>query len=308
MGNIKWDKKGLLFTPDTEKWWMKTHTAAPTVINLKDNKFRIFFCGRDIKNRSQIGFFDVTVNNEVLHIDNVCEEPILENGKLGCFDDNGVTPSCAVKYEDKIYLYYIGWNPGSTTRMNIFGGLATANSFESKFERYSMAPIIERSKINPYINTSPFVLYDKVWRMYYVAGIEWVHKDLPRYNIQYCESNNGLDWCREGKVSIDFENENEVALARPWVIKDNDLYRMWYCKKSLDTEYELGYAESFDGITWNRKDDLAGVDAGSLGWDSEMVAYPSVFKFGDKYFMLYNGNGYGMSGIGYAVGIESPLL
>jgi predicted GH43/DUF377 family glycosyl hydrolase len=83
---------------------------------------------------------------------------------------------------------------------------------------------------------------------------------------------------------------------------------MWYCKKSLDTEYEFGYAESLDGITWDRKDDLAGVYPSSLGWDSEMVAYPSVFKFGDKYFMLYNGNGYGMSGIGYAVGTESSFL
>ena len=37
------------------------------------------------------------------------------------------------------------------------------------------------------------------------------------------------------------------------------------------------------------------------GWDSEMVCYPYVFEYNDKLYMLYNGNGYGKTGIGLAV-------
>ena len=183
--------------------------------------------------------------------------------------------------------------------MNIFGGLAIKSSNSGKFKRYSKAPIIERNKINPYINTSPFVLRDiDLWRMYYVAGVEWVHKDLPRYNIQYAESLDGLEWQRQGHVCIDFKDDEETALARPYVLKDDGVYKMWFCHKGDD--YRMGYAESLDGINWERKDELAGLDVSVSGWDSQMVAYPCVFRHDDFYYLLYNGDNYGFGGAGYA--------
>jgi hypothetical protein len=35
-------------------------------------------------------------------------------------------------------------------------------------------------------------------------------------------------------------------------------------------------------------------------WESEMQAYPHVFDWNDSRMMLYNGNGFGQSGIGLA--------
>src|SRR3546814_19574077 len=68
------------------------------------------------------------------------------------------------------YLYYIGWNPGSTVRMHLFGGLAVSTDGGRSFERASRAPVIERCAVNPYLNTAPFVLHeDGNWRMYYVT-------------------------------------------------------------------------------------------------------------------------------------------
>ena len=65
---------------------------------------------------------------------------------------------------------------------------------------------------NPLINkTFPFVISitDNLYYMYYVAGVEWIHKDLPKYNIQLAISNNGLDWKRDGHVCIDFKNKED---------------------------------------------------------------------------------------------------
>ena len=61
-----------------------------------------------------------------------------------------------------------------------------------------------------------------------------------------------------------------------------------------------GYAESSDGITWQRQDSRAGLPVSSEGWDSEMIAYGIVFRHGEALQMLYNGNGYGRTGIGIA--------
>ena len=74
---------------------------------------------------------------------------------------------------------------------------------------------------------------------------------------------------------------------------------MWYCY-AIDN-YRIGYAESEDGIAWERKDDEVGIDISESGWDSEMIEYPFVFEHKGRKHMLYNGNEYGKEGIGYAV-------
>ncbi|MEP5069850.1 MAG: hypothetical protein ABJQ96_04225, partial [Crocinitomicaceae bacterium] len=65
-----------------------------------------------------------------------------------------------------------------------------------------------------------------------------------------------------------------------------------------------GYAESLDGIEWERKDREVGIDVSEAGWDSEMVCFPSVIKVKDKTFMFYNGNNNGKTGFGVAELIE----
>jgi hypothetical protein len=65
--------------------------------------------------------------------------------------------------------------------------------------------------------------------------------------------------------------------------------------------YRAGYATSRDGLTWERRDAEAGIDVSDDGWDSEMIAYPHVFEHAGRTYMLYNGNGYGKTGIGLAL-------
>jgi hypothetical protein len=74
---------------------------------------------------------------------------------------------------------------------------------------------------------------------------------------------------------------------------------MWYACRG--ETYRIGYAESADGLSWKRHDAQAGIDVSEEGWDSEMIAYPWVFDHGGRRYMLYNGNGYGETGIGLAV-------
>ena len=75
-----------------------------------------------------------------------------------------------------------------------------------------------------------------------------------------------------------------------------------------DEKYRIGYAESEDGIRWERCDALGGIDVSTDGWDSFMVAYPHVVKVHGQLHMFYNGNGFGRTGIGYAIEAESDQL
>ena len=137
--------------------------------------------------------------------------------------------------------------------------------------------------------------------MWYVSGTGWsVERGQPRhaYHIKYAESPDGIRWTRTGTVCIDYASPAEYAISRPTVIHDGTIYRMWFSARG--EAYALGYAESRDGISWERDDRRAGLERSPDGWDSDMIAYPFVFTRGTTLSMLYNGNGYGRSGFGYA--------
>jgi hypothetical protein len=213
-----------------------------------------------------------------------------------------VTGGCLVEHGGRHYLYYSGWSLGRSVPFYFYVGLAVSDDGGVSFERVSAAPILERSAVDPFLTASPSVLVeDGRWRMWYVSGTGW---DGPRhrYHVRYAESADGVDWRRTGKVSLDFAGPDEYAFGRPWVIRDPDRYRMWYSVRG--DAYRLGYAESADGDRWERLDDQAGIEPSADGWDAEMIAYPAVVDVGDQRFLLYNGAGYGRTGIGYA-GMEN---
>jgi predicted GH43/DUF377 family glycosyl hydrolase len=270
----------------------------PTPLRLEKSLVRIYFSGRNDNNQSHIGWALIDLND--LRVVECSAEPVLRPGPLGCFDDNGVTPSCVVSDKGETLLYYIGWNPGSTVRMHLFGGLAISRDQGQTFERWSNAPIIERTRANPYLNTAPFVLKDgDRWRMYYVGGTGWLHRDLPRYNIQIAESADGRHWTREGKTAIPFGSEDENALARPFVLNEDGVYKMWFAHKGA--AYRMGYAESHDGLQWERDDSFGALDVTAGQFDSEMVEYFAVVPHEGRKIMFYNGNDYGRNGFGVAI-------
>ncbi|MGB1289156.1 MAG: hypothetical protein ACPG7F_21660, partial [Aggregatilineales bacterium] len=143
---------------------------------------------------------------------------------------------------------------------------------------------------------------DGLWRMWYTSCERWeMHNGNPRhyYHIRYAESRDGIHWQADGRVCIDFKDEHEYAIARPHVLKSDTGYEMWYSYRG--DAYRIGYATSDDGLSWTRHDDKAGIDVSDSDPDSEMLAYPVVFEHEGRRHMFYNGNGYGKSGICYAI-------
>jgi hypothetical protein len=90
------------------------------------------------------------------------------------------------------------------------------------------------------------------------------------------------------------------------VYKEDGRYKMlyshrdvWNYRSDRAQSYRLAYAESADGIAWTRGE--AGIDRSESGWDSEMMEYCYVYRYHDQTYLFYNGNGFGKTGIGYAV-------
>lgn len=297
-----WSKKGLIFQPNSNLEWMKTHAALPIALPIKDNLFRIYFSTRNSHNQASVGYVELDITNpkEILH---VSENPVLTLGKIGCFDDSGVMAHSIVDVNGKLYLYYTGWNQSKTVPFRWAIGLAISEDNGKTFERISEGPILDRNTIDPYFAASPTVIFEEnLWKMWYISGQGWHSvsgKLFNPYHIRYAESEDGVNWKRQGHVAIDFKTKDETRIGRASVIKTKNFYQMWYSYASKN--YEMGYAESDDGINWIRKDEESGINISKTGWDSEMIEYPFIFRHNEKTYLLYNGNNYGETGFGYAL-------
>jgi hypothetical protein len=300
---MKWRKQGLIFVPSGEWWWARSYATVPTAEVLDDQRIRIYFASLDENRYGRIGYVDVAGDNPSRILD-VSKEPILDIGELGAFDDCGVNPSCVVNVQGSKYLYYIGWQRCERVPYMLFLGLAVSDD-SLTFRRAYQTPILDRTVAEPFLRSAVTILEEsQIFRAWYVCGLGWTQLNsilYPIYVIRYAESNDGVHWNASLHTCIDFADEDEFGFGRPWVVRDENTYKMWYSIRSRARPYRIGYAESSDGLHWNRRDDEVGIDVSDSGWDSEMICYPSVIDLKGKRYMFYNGNRHGSSGFGYAV-------
>ena len=298
-----WRKLGRIFVPAGNCPWAQSHASVPIAEHITEDRFRIYYTSRDVENRSHVSWYEMDLNNpaEVLE---EATQPVLAPGKLGSFDMDGVMASTLVQHGNESRLYYIGWNRSVGVPFRNAIGLAIRETINGTFKRVSDGPVLDRGLTDPYFLSSHDVLIDEAsWHMWYLSGLDWLPSNPPAstYNLRYALSEAGIVWQRHGLVAIRFAHRNEIAIARPTVIRDGCLWRMWFCYRGTDFPYQIGYAESEDAVEWMRQDAKAGISASETGWDSEMICYPHVFDHGGRRYMLYNGNGFGASGIGLAI-------
>lgn len=303
---MKWKKLGRIFNLENNIGGITCYAALPVYLQIEEDVFRIFVTGRDNEGRGHAYYVDYNMKDK--KIINQSVKPSFSPGKRGCFDDNGAAISSLLKEKDNtIRAYYVGIDVGAMTRYNASIGLAETNNNGETFVRKYEGPIVTQDKNNPYFVAAPFVIYDEsIYKMWFPACRGWEFRDdywFHYYNIEYAESTDGINWKRNNSIAIDFQDEYEYAAGRPYVIKENNIYKMWFCSRaSKDAPtYRIRYAESKDGKNWTRYDNQEGLDISESGWDSEMICYPNIFDYNGNRYMLYNGNRYGKTGFGLAI-------
>lgn len=303
---MKWEKKGLIYCPNGDNEWAQHSALTPTPVLIDESTIRVFAGLRDDKGVSRIGYVDVQANNPSI-IKAVSDVPVLDVGIPGTFDDNGVILGDIITQNNVMYMYYIGFQLVEKVKFLAFTGLATSKDNGSTFQRYSNAPILDRSDNEIFFRAIHSSLFENgVWKAWCGVGSDWVWINgipYPKYDVRYYESTDGVNFPEKGVVCIG-NTENEYRIGRPRVIKRDNLYKMFYTKGTLKKEYLPGYAESVDGINWVRRDENIGIAPSGTGWDSNQLCYPAIITSGDKTYMFYNGNDYGKTGFGYAELLE----
>lgn len=304
MNKRTWKKLGRVYVADGHHHWAQSHAYLPTSMMLDEDRIRVYAAFLDRQRIGRVGYVDLNAKNP-LEVLKVSDRPVLDIGEAGAFDDNGVSPLCLVEARDHLRLYYVGWQLGVRARYFLFTGLAVSEDGGENFQRWSRAPILERSHGELFVRSGAHVrLENGRWKAWYVAGDSWLDLDgrqVPRYNVRYLESGDGISWGQHGEVSLDFANDDEFGFGRPFLLREKEFYRMWYSLRTFSKGYRIGYAESEDGRHWLRKDHQAGIDVSGTGWDSRMVCFACIQRTRYGTYMFYNGNNYGESGFGAAL-------
>lgn len=306
---IEWRKQGKLFQPDGAHGWMNSHAQIPTVLVLED-RLRVYFATRPQNDLTLTTFVDLdrTDPKKVIYIH---DRPVLELGKRGMFDSHGLMPNYVTARDGRIFLYYVGWYRGSSIPYHNAVGLAVSDDGGITFQRLFDGPILDRTPPEPYSMGSISIVENQgVHHMFYTYVFDWLEvndKLEPIYHIRHATSEDGIEWKKSGRICIKDRYRGE-AVARPSIVFENGVYHMWFCYRGSEDfrggrdSYRIGYASSVNLLDWERDDDLAGITVSESGWDSAMITYPCVVEVDDHYFMFYNGNGFGASGFGYAIG------
>ncbi|SQC01815.1 hypothetical protein [Clostridium tetanomorphum] len=178
---MKWIKKGQIYKPGLQ----------PTPYKFSDNIIRIFAGFRDENGVSRVHYIDVNSSNPSKVI-KVSQKPVLDIGKEGCFDDNGVVPCAVIEYKNKLYMYYAGYQLGNKVRMLIFSGLAVSSDRGETFKRYLNTPIMERTSYETLFRVIHSIVFeDGIFKVWYGGGNcfkKGKYKTLPIYDIRYGET------------------------------------------------------------------------------------------------------------------------
>jgi sucrose-6-phosphate hydrolase SacC (GH32 family) len=304
---MRWKKLGIIYCPKGENPWAKSHAMIPTPIQLNAEVIRVFTTFCDAEGVGRPGYVDLSAIDPT-QVLGVSSTPLLDLGANGSFDENGILVCSVVDAGNgQIFMYYVGFELGVKIRYRLLTGLAISEDGGNTFSRYSKCPILERSDEELHFRAGPFCSKTpEGFRLWYVAGSDWISlngKPMPIYDIRYMESKDGIHWPKEGQVVLPVTRDDEHGFGRPAVIPNaKGGYSMFYSiRRRSFGAYRLGYAESTDGIHWNRLDESLNLDVTSGSFDSDGIMYAYPLEVNGKLYLFYNGNEFGKDGFALAV-------
>jgi predicted GH43/DUF377 family glycosyl hydrolase len=184
-------------------------------------------------------------------------------------------------------------------------GLATSDDGLT-WTKYAGNPVLEAGEAGEwddgYVYGPEVIFNGSTYEMWYGGMHEW----LGFSEVGYATSADGIEWTKHPGnpvMSPTPDSWDEAAVWPRTTLFDGERYRMWYSGALGGTpspqSWDIGYAESVDGVSWVKHP--VPVLSGGVGdvWDHYVIWDPDVHYDGSTYQMWYTGLNYDHA-IGYA--------
>jgi hypothetical protein len=314
---LRWRRRGLVAAPTGDDAWA-THAQVPTVLELDNRLWRIYVAARNVANRSRVVAIDVDPGDG-MRVLRVHPRPVLAFGAPGAFDADGVGPSCVLRVGDRIVLYYVGMAVAADVPYQSAIGCAVSDDGGLTFERLAATPIF-----GPVVRASVWVSMPMVrdtldgHEMVFTHATRWSEVDgrlEAEYGIAHTRSRDGLAWDDVVTIVRDPRAEHAAGLTRAWIATTPaGETRLWYARRGPhfrrrpEDAYRIASVPYLDvaAATTADADPVRFANPPQSGdWDDAMQSYASIVPLDGTLVMLYNGNGFGHGGFGWAVLEES---
>lgn len=201
----------------------------------------------------------------------------------------------------KIDNQYRHWFTGIGSRFRI----GTATSFDGiHWQKSNANPVLDVGAPGDFDSEhvyNPMVVYhDSLYWMWYAGNNE------ASWQIGLATSKDGVVWKKHPNNPV-FKVGNagqwdDKHITAPFVMRDGPVFKMWYRGESaaLPGKGSTGYAESPDGVHWERYSSNPVFAPSSSGWDSRSLTIYPVIKRDGKYEGWYAGSDGAVSQLGYA--------
>lgn len=220
------------------------------------------------------------------------KNPLLKRGSPGEFDHFNIHAPMVVHHSDQYWMFYSGGPCGPPDHQYVKYQLSLATSQDGiNFEKIGrpILPLGERDNFH----TCMAILRDAEGKLLLEDGIwkAWFNGNREN-DLELTTSVDGIHWEKHPASPV------TTGAYSPTIIKDGHLYRMWYTTGVFGA-FDISYAESRDGISWNHKDEPV-LTRGS-DWDRHNALYPHVLKINGIYHMFYTGMTPGRCYMGLAI-------
>lgn len=280
-----------------------------------DTRYRMYYAGAQGEG---IGFAEASVDDPLTWTEHPAS-PVLRP-RADNWEGNQINQPRVVKVTETHWrMYYTGWGfqgPGTAWAL----GMAESFDGGTTWKRYQDDPIFERGAPDSpdgagacvpsllRIDGRVGIKIAGQWWMWYTAG----QLNLAGHqNIHLCLafSDDGIHWEKHPGNPVltdDFrDGAPRSVTSRCFVRLDDGVFRLWYSFAKPD--YRICYAESLDGIHWERAPISPVLDVSPApAWDDVMVEYPEVQIVDGAYRLWFCGNGYGS--VGYAEGTPDTAV
>jgi predicted GH43/DUF377 family glycosyl hydrolase len=292
-----------VFGPGQSGAWDGWTNGVSIVSTNSGKTYRMYYAGK-----GGIGFAEADVADPTVWKENPASPVLIP--RESSWEGDKINQPRVVKVTDTHWrMYYTGWGypgPGLPKAPGTSWALGLAESFDggTTWKRYQDAPILERGAPDSPDGGAavvPMVVrVDDKWMMWYTAAYGNV---TPARDVHLClaTSNDGIHWQKySGNPVFSEKVEGKHTFAsRCYIRYDDGVFRMWYSYSEGAPSYRIRYAESLDGIHWEKAPVAPALDVSPKpAWDDERVEYPEIQVVDGIYRLWFCGNKFGS--VGYA--------
>jgi hypothetical protein len=272
------------------------YSSNPVAISLSDSQIRIIFNSRDVENRSSIYSIDFFPEKLEPDYDSVSLQHTY--GEESSYFSHGISVGQLFSLDGQRRLSVMGWKNYRDKHWEGRVGSISINE-NGDLMQLDPEPWMDLDSEDPISLSYPAIYtFNNSTKIWYGSTISWDTGNGEMLHILKEATISEDGQIIKSNIEIPHILGSAQAFSRPAIVAIEKSHLMAYSYRGDGTKYRIGFILLEDFSSASHLGGISPLLTSISEWESDMVEYPSFFRFKNQLFMLYNGNSFGKTGVG----------